>query len=563
MFDVARLGLAVDSSQVEKGTATLHQLTGAAGQASAAAQRLAGATNVEAAGHKAAAAAAQAHNAALMAQNTVIRSSMQQRTMMIYQLNDIGVSLASGMNPAMVAIQQGSQILQGGFAPALRTITDLIGGLVTKFWPLMAAVGAVAGAFAGLAYEFNKTGETQVSMIDVAIAGWQMFAETVTNLVSPVFSAIGGWLAAGWNAAAPVLKTAGNAIIGAFVGAFDAVKATWSLLPAAIGDLVIQAANGVVGAVEGMINKVAENINGFIRNINGAIMMIPENMRGGWTGIGEVDPVNLGRVPNPNEGAAAGAVDAATGAFSGAQRDYLGGIGSAWDARAEQIALARKETEELGGAAKAANDNVKKLADDGMTKAFDVAKGLASAFQGVGKGIFDAFKKGGDIASSVLEMLMGKLEQFATSWLDNIVNNGIDALFSSFGSFGIGSGMGGVSSITGSSGGFFPAFDGGGFTGSGSRSGGLDGKGGFMAMLHPNETVLDHTRGQAANSNRPISVQTNIINNAGVEVIERTTDDGQGGVRQEIILNRAVAQQIAKPGAANSAVRGVGRITRR
>lgn len=41
-----------------------------------------------------------------------------------------------------------------------------------------------------------------------------------------------------------------------------------------------------------------------------------------------------------------------------------------------------------------------------------------------------------------------------------------------------------------------PSLDGGGYTGSGSRSGGLDGKGGFMAMLHPDETVVDHTKGQ-------------------------------------------------------------------
>ncbi len=40
------------------------------------------------------------------------------------------------------------------------------------------------------------------------------------------------------------------------------------------------------------------------------------------------------------------------------------------------------------------------------------------------------------------------------------------------------------------------SFDGGGSTGSGARAGGLDGKGGFMAMLHPQETVLDHTKGQ-------------------------------------------------------------------
>jgi len=39
------------------------------------------------------------------------------------------------------------------------------------------------------------------------------------------------------------------------------------------------------------------------------------------------------------------------------------------------------------------------------------------------------------------------------------------------------------------------SFEGGGFTGSGSRSGGLDGKGGFLGMLHPNESVIDHTRG--------------------------------------------------------------------
>ena len=38
------------------------------------------------------------------------------------------------------------------------------------------------------------------------------------------------------------------------------------------------------------------------------------------------------------------------------------------------------------------------------------------------------------------------------------------------------------------------SFDGGGYTGSGARSGGLDGKGGFLAMLHPQETVFDHTR---------------------------------------------------------------------
>ena len=37
-------------------------------------------------------------------------------------------------------------------------------------------------------------------------------------------------------------------------------------------------------------------------------------------------------------------------------------------------------------------------------------------------------------------------------------------------------------------------FDGGGYTGDGSRAGGVDGKGGFLAVLHPKETVIDHTK---------------------------------------------------------------------
>jgi lambda family phage tail tape measure protein len=62
---------------------------------------------------------------------------------------------------------------------------------------------------------------------------------------------------------------------------------------------------------------------------------------------------------------------------------------------------------------------------------------------------------------------------------------------------GIGGGAGRSFEMPGQA--FIPSggysFAGGGYTGNGSRSGGLDGQGGFMAMLHPRETVIDHTRG--------------------------------------------------------------------
>ena len=50
--------------------------------------------------------------------------------------------------------------------------------------------------------------------------------------------------------------------------------------------------------------------------------------------------------------------------------------------------------------------------------------------------------------------------------------------------------------------------DGGGFTGSGSRSGGIDGKGGFPAILHPNETVIDHTKGQGMGATVNFNIST-------------------------------------------------------
>lgn len=52
------------------------------------------------------------------------------------------------------------------------------------------------------------------------------------------------------------------------------------------------------------------------------------------------------------------------------------------------------------------------------------------------------------------------------------------------------------SSLANGIGDLFKSFAGGGYTGGGSRSGGLDGQGGYLAMLHPQETVIDHAQGQ-------------------------------------------------------------------
>ncbi len=51
-------------------------------------------------------------------------------------------------------------------------------------------------------------------------------------------------------------------------------------------------------------------------------------------------------------------------------------------------------------------------------------------------------------------------------------------------------------------------FQGGGFTGMGTRTGGVDGRGGFPAILHPNETVIDHTKEQGMGATVNFNITT-------------------------------------------------------
>lgn len=75
-----------------------------------------------------------------------------------------------------------------------------------------------------------------------------------------------------------------------------------------------------------------------------------------------------------------------------------------------------------------------------------------------------------------------------------------------------GGGQANIGTVTATAGSYDnPSFAGGGYTGAGSRSGGLDGQGGFMAMLHPNETVVDHAMGQGLGGGGG-AVTVNVIN---------------------------------------------------
>ena len=67
---------------------------------------------------------------------------------------------------------------------------------------------------------------------------------------------------------------------------------------------------------------------------------------------------------------------------------------------------------------------------------------------------------------------------------------------------------------------------GGGFTGMGARAGGIDGKGGFPAILHPNETVIDHQQGQTGGVviNQSLNFATGVQDTVRNEVLQMLPD---------------------------------------
>ena len=79
-----------------------------------------------------------------------------------------------------------------------------------------------------------------------------------------------------------------------------------------------------------------------------------------------------------------------------------------------------------------------------------------------------------------------------------------------------------------------PSLDGGGWTGNGARTGGLDGKGGFLAVLHPQERVEDTTKTGSMRGGRGAreSMGTRIIATHDPGILLQVIDERIGAAEQ-------------------------------
>lgn len=158
------------------------------------------------------------------------------------------------------------------------------------------------------------------------------------------------------------------------------------------------------------------------------------------------------------------------------------------------------------------DENGKKIVESSK-KAKDLARELGLTFSSAFEDAIVSGKKFSDVlkglAQDILRIMARKM---ITEPIGNAISDGIGSIF-----------------------GDFFSFDGGGSTGMGPRSGGMDGKGGFLAMLHPQESVIDHTRGQTAGGGHTFYVDNRGASVEAVQRLERFVMQINGSIEQRAV----------------------------
>lgn len=273
------------------------------------------------------------------------------------QFQDIGVTAAAGMNPMLIALQQGTQLsvafsngftgigaaLKQIFSPiALTTIgmVAIVAALIQMVdWVSVgkAALYGLADALdAGAVYGVAFAAAMALINAPAIISGVVGITRAVWGLVAGMAAAIGlpAILVAGFIALVAaanvwrddltkklgfdivgVAKNAVNAIIGFFVGGYNGIVKSWGMIGPAIDDILAQ-------AVQYSRNRIEEMINSAIDGINSLLDMLPDWMK---IGSGRVARVQFAPIANPNAGAAAKVGGIISGEMKAAQGvDYVG-----------------------------------------------------------------------------------------------------------------------------------------------------------------------------------------------------------------------------------------------
>jgi hypothetical protein len=230
------------------------------------------------------------------------------------RLASIAAAFVGLMAGRFVASMAAAAISVRGLATALVFLRGAI--IRTGIGVLMVAAGELIYQFGRLVQAAGGFGSALNLLGDVAREVWDrigLLAEVLKGRLAAVWLGIQASVADAMRGALASVVAFGNASINTFQGAFDAMVAIWSALPAAIGDITVRAANALIAGVESMLNGAARGINSFLDGVNAGLAAIGIERQ--ITFVAELD---LGRVENQFAGAAARAGTAARDAFAAA-----------------------------------------------------------------------------------------------------------------------------------------------------------------------------------------------------------------------------------------------------
>ena len=392
------------------------------------------------------------------------------------QFQDIGVTAQMGMSPLMIGLQQGSQLAlvmqQAVGAQGLAGGLRLLGtSLLSVLAPLsLLVIGFVALLAAGLqlidwtglmvtSLEFLADHMETIVLASAAVAATLalMYAPQIIAGIATLVVWIGTTLVGAIKAATLALiafaaanpfaafiaamalaltaayvfrddikrifgvdiigsvKSAANYVIGSMVGAYNAIRKTWSELPDAIGDAAITAANRVITATNTLVNRVKKELNELfvLRNTETGESRRLFNFDTSGGGFGQIANPFAG-ARNRVGGVAAGEINAARG------QDYIGGaIQGLKD-------FASGAADWMRGVASGLGAEADKDKDKGTDKAAKVPKLKASDFKELEKGarafnkefgkLTDLFKRSEEAYVSLRDGMLETMSELRTEF---------------------------------------------------------------------------------------------------------------------------------------------------
>ncbi|MBN9674645.1 hypothetical protein [Salipiger bermudensis] len=419
---------------------------------------------------------------------------------------------------AYVAIQWDSLVEK---YPVLQTALDTVGSVAKRVWEIFSNTGKAAfeiavsyielfsallrGDFKGALEASQRITDTFVSYIRDTFPG---VVETITQVITDTVQAGRDIIASIGEGIREKIASVGGAIDELVTSLIDWIKA----IPGRVADAAREAGQGIFDSIKrGVAGASAQDANGPLGQMRGVGADISEGLaegiRSGQAGV---------------EGAAADVANAAeesardvsetrspSQAWMRLGADLMSGLGIGISDNAQAAAQSAAD------AAKQVTDATGQTLDDGSQK-------LSGYFDSIGSAVSGAITQGQDFGDA----MRGVFQRIASDFISSGIS---DMLSSVFGAVGAGGGLFGGAAAPAFAGniptGAYASFDGGGYTGAGSRTGGIDGKGGFVGILHPNETVIDHTKGGGLGAKTEVNMPVN-INNYGAKVSTRRNAAG-------------------------------------